>query len=307
LLEDGSWTRTMMELIDELEPKNVYLSIFENNSTDATPLLLRQFEKQLKCKHRIVTTTINLHEDQYASLYIKHRTSKHLSRIAYLAMLRNRALEPLLDDRMNILTNETRRFSKVLFLNDVVFSVQDAIELLYSNDGDYAAVCGIDFINPIKFYDTFATRDTQGYSMGLPFYPYFAPGQSESQIRQKDRLVQVKSCWSGMVAFDSAPFENGLTFRSLYNESYYEASECCLIHADIDQPDRTLINPKVHIAYSKSVYIWHKRVAPFQSIWIPIQKLITFIAGLPRYNKHRTSRKDGFCWISGKMLLNKHR
>ncbi|CAF1222566.1 unnamed protein product [Adineta ricciae] len=277
LLEDGSWTCTLMELIDQLGPNNVYLSIFENNSTDATPHLLRQIEKQLKCEHTIVTTTINLDEDQYASLYINDRKGKYLSRMAYLAMVRNRALEPIMSNG---------RFSKVLFLNDIVFSSQDVIQLLQTNSGNYAAACALDFINPVKFYDTFATRDSSGYSMGLPLYPYFSPGQSQSQTL-RNSLIHVKSCWSGMVAFDSKPFDNGLKFRSLDNVSDYDASECCLIHADINQPNRTFINPRIHVAYSKFVYIWHKRLAYFESIWKPVQRVITYLANLPRYNKFR--------------------
>ncbi len=295
LLRDGNWARTMIELIDQLGPNNVYLSIFENNSTDATPQLLQDFEKQLKCNHKIVTTKLNLHDHQ------------SLSRIAYLAMVRNHALKPLLHDKSIVPVNGSRRFSKILFLNDVVFTSQDALRLLLTHHGNYAATCALDFINPVKFYDTFATRDTDGYSMGLPLYPFFSPGQSQSQIRQGDSLVRVKSCWSGMVAFDSLPFENGLQFRSLNNESKWEASECCLIHADIDQPNRTFINPIVRVAYSASVYKWHKRLAQFETIWFLIQKFITYAAGLPRYNKHRTSTKDGFCWRRGKMLLKTRR
>ncbi|UJR38466.1 hypothetical protein I4U23_031134 [Adineta vaga] len=196
LLRDGSWMRTLMKLIDELGSNNIYLSIFENNSTDATPQLLQQFEKQIKCKHKIVTTKLYLNDEQYASLYIQNGTRRYLSRITYLAMIRNRAIEPILDDQFNMSSNGIRRFSKVLFLNDIFFSSQDAVRLLQTNDGDYAAACALDFINPIKFYDTFATRDAAGYSMGLPLYPYFSPGQSQLQIRQRDSLVHVKSCWS---------------------------------------------------------------------------------------------------------------
>lgn len=307
LLRDGSWTRTMMELIDQIGPNNVYLSIFENNSTDATPQLLQDFEKKLKCKHTIVTTKINLDDSQYASVYIKNNAHRHVSRIAYLAMVRNRALEPLLHDQSSMPFVGNRRFSKLLFLNDIIFSSQDVLRLLQTNHGDYAAVCALDFINPIKFYDTFATRDANGYSMGLPLYPFFSPGQSQSQIKQGNSLVNVKSCWSGMVAFDSLPFENGLQFRSLSNETIWEASECCLIHADINQPNRTFINPKIRVAYSETVYKWHKRLAYFEITWTLIQKFITYLAGLPRYNKHRTyDHNGGFCWIQRKMLLESH-
>ncbi|CAF4112155.1 unnamed protein product [Adineta steineri] len=86
--------------------------------------------------HKIVTTKLILNDDQKASMYIKDTIHKHLSRIAYLAMIRNHALAPILHNKIHMSTNESRRFSKVLFLNDIAFSSQDA------------------------------TRDTDGYSMG---------------------------------------------------------------------------------------------------------------------------------------------
>jgi hypothetical protein len=189
----------------------------------------------------------------------------------------------------------------------VVFSSTDVIRLLQTNNGDYAAACALDFINPVKFYDTLATRDADGYSMGFIVYPFFSPGTSQSQLLRGDNLVQVKSCWSGMVAFDSTPFENGLRFRALNHQSAWDASECCLIHADIGQPEKTFINSAVRVAYSDTIYIWQKRFAHFETLWIHIQRFITFISGLPRYNVHRTSnRSDGFCWIRGKMVFNEH-
>jgi hypothetical protein len=296
----------MLELIDRLGPNNVHLSIFENNSTDATPQLLHDFKKQLKCNHTIVTTKISLNH-QFTELYIENDPHTYVSRIAYLASIRNHALEPLRQYRSDMSINESRHFDKLLFLNDVIFSSTDVFRLLHTNNGDYAAACALDFINPVKFYDTLATRDADGYSMGFILYPFFAPGTSQSQLLRGDNLVQVKSCWSGMVAFDSAPFENGLRFRALNQQSAWDASECCLIHADINQPKRTFINSAVRVAYSDTVYIWQKRFAYFETLWIPIQRFITFIAGLPRYNAHRTSnRSDGFCWTRGKMVFNEH-
>ena len=303
LLRDGSWARAILELIDLIGSANVYLSIFENNSTDETPRLLKDLKKRVKCKYQIVTTTLNLADHQYAPLYTRNTTDTYLSRIAYLAMIRNRALEPLLYNGIDISNNSGRRFSKILFLNDVVFSSEDAFRLLRTNDGDYAAACALDFISPIKFYDTLATRDFNGYSMGLPLYPFFSPGESQSEIRRRHGLVHVKSCWSGMVAFDSIPFTNGLKFRSLHTESNWDASECCLIHADINQPIRTFINPSIRVAYSTAVYTWQKRLAHFETVWTLVQKSITYIAGLPRYNKYRTSGNGGFCWVQGKMLI----
>lgn len=77
---------------------------------------------------------------------------RRIKRKEYLAELRNKAIEPL----SNNATGMT--FDKLLFLNDVIFSPHDAVDLLLAtNAGQYRAACAMDFINAFKFYDTFAT------------------------------------------------------------------------------------------------------------------------------------------------------
>lgn len=157
-------------------------------------------------------------------------------------------------------------FDKVLFINDVIFSPKDAADLLFSTnigpDGktQYHAACAMDFINAFKFYDTFASRDAEGYGIGVPFFPWFTSAGkalSRRDVIYNSDHVRVKSCWGGMVAFEakwfqgqhSAPFPSDeeesqtgkgagevsatpLLFRSS-PELFWESSECCLIHADI--------------------------------------------------------------------------
>ena len=136
-----------------------------------------------------------------------------LKRIAFLAEVRNRALKPLEDPTSSAYSV---RFDKLLYLNDINFNPIDAANLLFSTnigkDGrtQYRAACAVDFINPFKFYDTFATRDLEGYSMGLPFYPWFtSSGRADSRqdvLNQRD-AVRVRSCWGGMVAFEAKWFQ----------------------------------------------------------------------------------------------------
>ncbi|KUJ19515.1 uncharacterized protein LY89DRAFT_548849, partial [Mollisia scopiformis] len=135
----------------------------------------------------------------------------------------------------------------------------------------YKAVCAADFVASWKFYDTFATRDAEGYSIGVPLFPWFtAEGEAVTRndvLAGKD-AVRVKSCWGGMVAFDGRYFQGGntleaegisagqhaesqnsskekgkkvdgvgipelpLRFRS-EAEPFWDSSECCLIHSDI--------------------------------------------------------------------------
>ena len=40
--------------------------------------------------------------------------------------------------------------------------LEDAIRLLQTNNGHYAAACGLDYSRPHLFYDTFAMRDVDG-------------------------------------------------------------------------------------------------------------------------------------------------
>jgi hypothetical protein len=107
-------------------------------------------------------------------------------------------------------------FDKILFINDVIFSPRDAVDLLFATnigpDGTtrYHAACAMDFINAFKFYDTFASRDAEGHGIGVPFYPWFTT--AGSGISRKDALqnrdaVRVKSCWGGMVAFEAKWFQ----------------------------------------------------------------------------------------------------
>lgn len=107
-------------------------------------------------------------------------------------------------------------FDKILFINDVIFSPKDAVDLLFSTniglDGktQYHAACAMDFINAFKFYDTFASRDAEGHAIGVPFYPWFTKagsGISRKDVLQNRDAVRVKSCWGGMVAFEAKWFQ----------------------------------------------------------------------------------------------------
>ncbi|KAF8534632.1 cryptococcal mannosyltransferase 1-domain-containing protein [Trichophaea hybrida] len=150
---------------------------------------------------------------------------------------------------------DPQNITRVLFLNDVIFSPLELLHLLFStNSGSYAAACAIDYINPFKYYDTFATRDPDGYPLGLPFFPYFATPSPQSQILSTSPEVSVRSCWGGVIALNATFFtreKDPILFRS-EPEPYWDSSECCLVNADIDQPEKTFINPFVRCAYDRS-------------------------------------------------------
>jgi hypothetical protein len=133
---------------------------------------------------------------------------KRTKRIAFLAEVRNRALRPLAAEGAG-------RFDKLLYINDVMFKPVDAINLLFSTNVDasgrsqHGAVCAVDFINAFKIYDRFATRDFEGYDMGIPFYPWFTDaggGSSRQDVFDQKDAVRVRACWGGMTAFEAKWF-----------------------------------------------------------------------------------------------------
>lgn len=262
----GAWGRSLLELVESIGKERVFVSIYGGPTA-----ALRQLEAMLECDSAIVSEE----EDPLALADIPRTTlptgEKRVKRIAFLAEVRNKALEPMLKGK-----GKKRKWDKVLFINDVYFEPQGALRLLWGTnvnergESEYKAVCAADFVTSWKYYDTFATRDAEGFSIGVPIFPWFS-AEGEAATR-KDLLagkdaVRVKSCWGGMVAFDGRYFQNStpgewssisaskhgkadndksentannglgtpqlpLRFRS-EPEPFWDSSECCLIHADI--------------------------------------------------------------------------
>lgn len=252
----GAWGESLKDLVDLIGKDRVYVSIYGGPTA-----ALKTLESKLDCDNSLVSE-----EDDPIDLNaLPHITlsggEQRIKRIAFLAEVRNKALEPL-----NTLD---KTFDKVLFINDVFFSAADAARILWGTNvnaqgvSEYKAACAMDFINSWKYYDTFATRDFEGYSMGLPIYPWFS--NEGNAFSRRDVLagrdaVRVKSCWGGMVAFDARYLQRDLSstikasatreeandlatrkveppqmpirFRS-EPEPFWDSSECCLIHADI--------------------------------------------------------------------------
>lgn len=242
-----------------------------------------------------------------------------MKRIAFLAEVRNRALRPLK-------ASGTVVYDRLLYINDVMFNPIDAIHLLFSTNVDdtgraqYGAVCAVDFINAFKFYDRFATRDFEGYAMGIPFYPWFTDaGDAVSRrdvLEQKD-AVRVRACWGGMTAFEakwfgetdsgslisSAPASNPTAFlhvsplRFRYEEDpFWDASECCLIHADLTYlrhgRNRTIdsgifTNPYVRVAYDSRTLSWLPFTRRFERLYSVVHNILNHMIGMPYRNVRR--------------------
>jgi hypothetical protein len=303
----GSWSETLLELIDLIGPDNAFVSIYENDSGPGTALALQELRQKLPCKSSIVSGD-HLPLDDFPTVTLRNG-EKRVQRIAYLAEVRNRMLRPL--DKSYGADGKTpegfqhtdMKFDRVLFLNDIVYNAVDALHLLMSTNAEetgrasYRAACSVDFIRlGTTLYDTFVVRDIEGSQTGWIFFPWFLPrGESISRnmVLSESDAVPVKSCWSGIAAFDAKFFQTPvstvhtkpdtgellpptsekslLKFRHV-PEVFWENAECCLIHADIEylfpQENSTslstdikkdggvYINPYVRVAYDKSAFAW---------------------------------------------------
>ncbi|KAI9047924.1 hypothetical protein LZ554_007726 [Drepanopeziza brunnea f. sp. 'monogermtubi'] len=204
-LVSGAWGRSLLELVERIGSERVFVSIYGGPAA-----ALRQLESMLECETRIVSE-----EEEPLDMSRIPRTllpsgERKVKRIAYLAEVRNKVLEPLYKAGKG-----RQKWDKVLFINDVFFDAEGATRLLWGTRIDkeggsaYKAVCAADFVTSWKYYDTFATRDVEGYSIGVPLFPWFsAEGEAVTRndvLAGKD-AVRVKSCWGGMVAFQGEYF-----------------------------------------------------------------------------------------------------
>jgi len=359
----SEWGVRVLELLDLLGEENVFLSVFENDSGPEATAALQELDETIKrympkAGRSIVSTTLPLE----GVPHLRVPTGEtYVKRIRYLAEVRNRALLPLLGSIPSLSRwNQTgirpappeelsqweflppipttahapilppswvprpEGVAKILFLNDVVFSPLELLHLLFStNGGDYAAACGVDFINPVKMYDTFATRDIDGWQLGLPFFPFFATAPSRRLVSLGSSAIPVKSCWGGVVAFDASYFTrradadaDAVRFRA-EKEPFWDASECCLVHADIDRPQTTFVNPFVRVAYDRATFDWLPAVKRVERLFAPVQKLVTWAVGMPWGGSRRTEKggdvvdgraagKGGFCGSPKLLVMNEH-
>lgn len=137
----------------------------------------------------------------------------------------------------------------------------DVRRLLSTNGGEYAAACALDFKRAPAVYDTFATRDSDGYEVLMDTWPFFRSHRSRQATRQ-NQPIPVTSCWNGMLIMDAAPFyykNERLSFRAISDDlgaKHLEGSECCLIHTDnpMSQTKGVWINPDVRVGYRGTTY-----------------------------------------------------
>ena len=120
------WNDAVMGLTETFGPSNVFVSIYESGSWDDSKEVLQELDAQLEKKgvpHRVEVSDVT-HQDELNNpakgegWIDTSRNKRELRRIPYLARLRNKTIKDLLD-----LYEKGITFDKVLFLNDVVFTV----------------------------------------------------------------------------------------------------------------------------------------------------------------------------------------
>lgn len=188
------YSDTLLRLTDELGHDAVFISIFENNSKDRTPMLLQNLGIKLRERGvRFNITTTMLSDDI--------RESERIARLSYM---RNRAMAPLYDEVRDGLYG--RPFSRVIWINDILFEPDAVHTLLHTANGQFDQVCGLDYFW-LGFYDTWVLRDTQGNTV-RPLFPYFRTKEDRDDV-QAQRPFPVNACWNGLTVFDARWFTNG--------------------------------------------------------------------------------------------------
>ncbi|KAJ2354127.1 hypothetical protein IWW50_000831 [Coemansia erecta] len=226
----------LLAFAEMLGRKRVFLSVYENGSTDNTKGILRAFAQtlgEMGIPHKITTD-----DKRRPQLY---------HRIEYMAAIRNRALEPLYS---------SNTYDRVVFINDVYFCLPDLLELLHQAQfHDTHLACAEDFDTrhgALEFYDTWVSRDMLGQAFKNRYQNIAADGMAlVGQLR--NRPFQAQCCWNGMAVLDARVFSgaSALRFRrSSLGEC--SASECSLLCNDLWKSGRrrVVVVPRVKVSYN---------------------------------------------------------
>jgi len=194
------------------------------------------------------------------------------NRVAFLSRVRNWVMKPLYD---NAAGNGTSRasvngaFTRVLFLNDVLYCAEDMVRLaLHTASAD--AACGLDFDTNTNykagFYDHWVARDVHGreWTKGQPFVHRVA----DTSAVRAGRPFPVYCCWNGAVAAVARPFYSGVP-EDIHRGSPVgpvrfrrgrpgecAASECSLFCKDYWSAGarKFVVDPHVRLAYSPDTW-----------------------------------------------------
>ncbi|OMJ14974.1 Alpha-1,3-mannosyltransferase CMT1 [Smittium culicis] len=230
-------------LIKFLGPENTFLSIYENGSHDKTKELLHDFESflnELDVRFSIVTENSKRPE-------IYHR-------IGYLAEIRNRALKPLEKEEKKGFI-----YDKIIFFNDILFCLNDILELLYQSDlqrSDITSpldVHGVGNPRQLDFRDSWVARDIGGEDLYGSLKNLVK--HKETGKRYNEGLpLQVQCSWNGVSVLNAEPFygKDPIRFRRSNAETKEcAASECSLICNDYWRKGyrRIVLVPNILVGY----------------------------------------------------------
>ena len=123
---------TLFRISAVLGYHNVFVSIYENGSTDQTKALLRIFDA--------LTKTVGLR----VTIRTSTRTRGAFNhRIEYLAEVRNQAFNPLYELR----DSHNEYFDTIIFMNDILPCVDDILELIWQSRRQNAGItCAADYM-----------------------------------------------------------------------------------------------------------------------------------------------------------------
>lgn len=111
---------------------NVFVSIYENGSTDQTKALLRIFDALTRSVGMRVTIRTS-----------RRTRGQYVHRIEYLAEVRNSAMVPLYELR----DAENEYFDTVVFMNDILPCMDDVLELIWQSRRQNAGItCAADYM-----------------------------------------------------------------------------------------------------------------------------------------------------------------
>ncbi|THH11304.1 hypothetical protein EW146_g8089 [Bondarzewia mesenterica] len=241
---------TLFRVASVLGYHNVFVSIYENGSTDQTKALLRIFDALT----RSVGMRVTIRTSQRTRGAFNHR-------IEYLAEVRNAAFVPLHELR----DAEGEYFDTIIFMNDILPCIDDLLELIWQSRRNNAGItCAADYMyhdeigSPV-FYDNWVARDVNGTALeNAPFENIFHHQPSAERF-QRHLPIQVQSCWNGIAVLDPAPFYTPphVRFRmARIVDGECSASECSLICNDYWESGygRILMVPRVKLAYDRKVF-----------------------------------------------------
>ena len=131
------WNAAVLDLVHDIGVDNIYISIYESGSWDNSKGALRELDHKLERLNVLRTVALDetTHIDEInkppaTSGWIDTpRGRTELRRIPYLSKLRNLSLKPLYE-----LEQAGLKFDKILFLNDVVFTVSPRQVSSYKHD-----------------------------------------------------------------------------------------------------------------------------------------------------------------------------